>query len=98
MVGGFITKSYLGRRWTAWIPAFLGYASAVLALYFQEETYGPVILVSKASELRRLTRNWGIHSKQEEIEVDIKELVVKNVSRPMRILCKQKLGEACWRA
>lgn len=27
--------------------------------------WSPVILVSKASELRRLTRNWGIHAKQE---------------------------------
>jgi DHA1 family multidrug resistance protein-like MFS transporter len=64
----------------------MGYAAAVAALYFQEETYGPVILVSKASELRRLTRNWGIHAKQEEVEVDIKELAINNVSRPMRIL------------
>ena len=86
MVGGFITKSYLGWRWTAWIPAFMGYASAVLALFLQDETYGPVILVSKAAELRRLTRNWGIHAKQEEVEVDLKELAVKNVSRPLRIL------------
>lgn len=86
MIGGFITKSYLGWRWTAWIPAFMGYASAVMALYLQKETYGPVILVSKAAELRRLTRNWGIHAKQEEVEVDIKELAVKNVTRPMRIL------------
>ena len=86
MIGGFITKSYLGWRWTAWIPAFMGYASMVLAFYFQQETYGPVILVSKAAELRRLTRNWGIHAKQEEVEVDLKELAVKNVTRPLRIL------------
>lgn len=86
MVGGFITKSYLGWRFTAWIPSFMGYAAGIAALFLQEETYGPVILVSKASELRRLTRNWGIHAKQEEVEVDIKELAVKNLSRPMRIL------------
>lgn len=56
MVGGFITKSYLGWRWTAYIPAFMGFAACVLAFFFQEESYGPVILVSKASELRRKTR------------------------------------------
>lgn len=55
-VGGFITKSYLGWRWTAYIPAFMGFAAGLLVLLFQKETYGPVILVSKASELRRLTR------------------------------------------
>lgn len=85
-VGGFITKSYLGWRWTAYIPSFMGFAACVLSLFFQDETYGPVILVGKASELRRLTRNWGIHAKQEEVEVDFKELAIKNLSRPLRIL------------
>ena len=86
MVGGFISKSYLGWRWTAWLPALMGYVSFILSVYFQEETYGPVILVSKAAELRRLTRNWGIHAKQEEVEIDLKELAIKNVTRPLRIL------------
>lgn len=43
-------------------------------------------VVNKASQLRRLTRNWGIHAKQEEVEVDIKELLSKNLTRPLRIL------------
>ena len=64
----------------------MGFASMVLIFFFQEESYGPVILVEKAKYLRRLTRNWGIHAKQEEVEVDFKELVTKNVSRPLRIL------------
>ncbi|KAK3675629.1 hypothetical protein LTR78_004713 [Recurvomyces mirabilis] len=85
-IGGFITKSYLGWRWTAYIPGIIGLTACVLAAFFQKETYGPVILVEKASQLRRLTRNWGIHAKQEEVEVDIKELLSKNLSRPIRIL------------
>ncbi|EMC93255.1 hypothetical protein BAUCODRAFT_568109 [Baudoinia panamericana UAMH 10762] len=85
-IGGFIAKSYLGWRWTAYIPAFMGFAACILAVFFQKESYGPVILVDKASELRRMTRNWGIHAKQEEVEVDLKELLSKNISRPLRIL------------
>ncbi|KXL51040.1 MAG: hypothetical protein FE78DRAFT_136640 [Acidomyces sp. 'richmondensis'] len=85
-IGGFITKSYLGWRWTAYIPAFMGFAACILAIFFQKESYGPVILVEKASELRRKTRNWGIHAKQEEVEVDLRELLSKNISRPLRIL------------
>lgn len=85
-IGGFIAASYLGWRWVAYIPAFMGFFAGTMALFFQEETYGPVILVSKASELRRLTRNWGIHAKQEEVEVDLKELAVTNIMRPVRIL------------
>lgn len=85
-IGGFITISYLGWRWTEYLTAIMGFTAFMLNLLFLEETYPPVILVSKASELRRRTKNWGIHAKQEEIEVDIKELLVKNVSRPLRIL------------
>lgn len=60
-------------------------ACGLIALFFPE-TYPPIILVQKAGELRRATKNWGIHAKQEEIEVDFEELISKNVSRPLRIL------------
>ena len=63
-----------------------GFTAFGLLLFFMEETYAPIVLVEKASELRRRTKNWGIHAKQEEIEVDFKELIVRNVSRPLRIL------------
>lgn len=85
-IGGFITESYLGWRWTMYISSFMGFLTFALLLFFLEETYPPVVLINKAAELRRRTKNWGIHAKQEEIEVDFKELIVKNVSRPMRIL------------
>jgi DHA1 family multidrug resistance protein-like MFS transporter len=85
-VGSFITISYLGWRWMEYISSFMGFTAFILTLFFLPETYAPVILVSKASDLRRKTQNWGIHAKQEEIEVDLKELVIKNVGRPLRIL------------
>jgi DHA1 family multidrug resistance protein-like MFS transporter len=91
LIGGFITKSYLGWRWTQYIPAFMAFSCAIAALFVLDESYPPIILVSKASELRRLTRNWGIHAKQEEVEVDLKELVTKNVSRPLRILFQEPI-------
>lgn len=69
-----------------YISSFMGFLTFGLLLLFLEETYPPVVLINKAAELRRRTKNWGIHAKQEEIEVDFKELIVKNVSRPMRIL------------
>lgn len=85
-IGGFIVDSYLGWRWTMYISSFMGFTALILCVFFLEESYGPVVLVSKASELRRRTKNWGIHAKQEEIEVDLRELLSKNLSRPMRIL------------
>ncbi|KAI0161540.1 major facilitator superfamily transporter [Xylariaceae sp. FL1272] len=85
-IGGFIVESYLGWRWTMYISAILGFVAFGLDLFFLEETYPPVILVQKAADLRRRTGNWGIHAKQEEIEVDFGELIEKNFSRPMRLL------------
>ncbi|KAJ5194920.1 uncharacterized protein N7498_008358 [Penicillium cinerascens] len=90
-IGGFINMSYLGWRWTAYIPAFMGYAAFVMNLLFLKESYPPVVLVEKAAELRRRTKNWGIHAKQEEIEVDLKELMVNNFSRPLRLLFGEPL-------
>ncbi|KAL4860456.1 hypothetical protein BDV12DRAFT_181554 [Aspergillus spectabilis] len=90
-IGGFINMSYLGWRWTAYIPAFMGYFAFVLNLFFLKETYPPVILIQKAGQLRRCTKNWGIHAKQEEIEVDLRELLVKNFSRPLRLLFGEPL-------
>ena len=68
------------------LVAIMGFVAFFLDLIFLEETYPPVILISKAAELRRRTKNWGIHAKQEEIEIDFRELVTKNFSRPMRLL------------
>lgn len=85
-IGGFIVDSYLGWRWTEYLVGIFGVSAFLLDLFFLRETYPPVVLVSKASELRRRTKNWGIHAKQEEIEVDFRELVTKNFSRPLRIL------------
>lgn len=90
-IGGFLNMSYLGWRWTAYIPAFMGYAAFILNLFFLKESYPPVVLVSKASELRRRTKNWGIHAKQEEIEVDLRELIVNNFSRPIKLLINEPL-------
>jgi DHA1 family multidrug resistance protein-like MFS transporter len=64
----------------------MGFVAFFFDLVFLEETYPPVILIAKAAELRRRTKNWGIHAKQEEIEIDFNELITKNFSRPMRIL------------
>lgn len=86
-IGGFtVMNENLGWRWTEYFVAIMGFLALGLNLIFLQETYPPIVLVEKASELRRRTQNWGIHAKQEEIEVDFQELVTKNFSRPLRLL------------
>lgn len=90
-IGGFITKSYLTWRWTLYLPSIIAFASGLGALAFQDESYPPVILVAKAVRLRRLTRNWGIHAKQEEVEINITELIMRNTSRPLSMLVSEPI-------
>lgn len=90
-IGGFITISHLGWRWSQYITAIMGFLGFALVFLFFQETYPPVILISKAAELRRKTKNWGIHAKQEEIEVDIHELITINFSRPLRLLVTEPI-------
>ena len=85
-IGGFIVDSHLGWRWTMYLVSIMGFSAFVLDFFFLRETYPPVLLIQKASELRRRTLNWGIHAKQEEIEVDFNELLQRNFSRPLRLL------------
>ncbi|KAL4804998.1 major facilitator superfamily domain-containing protein [Aspergillus unguis] len=89
-VGGFIDMT-LGWRWVMYISAimvFLGFGMVVL---WMDETYAPVILVHKAGILRRQTHNWGIHAKQDEIEVEFSELMRNNFLRPLRMLVTEPI-------
>jgi MFS transporter, DHA1 family, multidrug resistance protein len=90
-IGGFIQASYLKWRWNLYIPGLMGAAAFTLIFFFVQETYAPIVLVSKAAELRRRTKNWGIHAKQEEVEVDLKELLTKNFTRPLRLLVSEPI-------
>ncbi|KAJ5936563.1 hypothetical protein N7466_003013 [Penicillium verhagenii] len=85
-VGGFITSSYLGWRWTMYISSFMGFFAVGLCLVFLKETYAPAVLVEKAITLRRQTHNWGIRARQEQVELDWGELITNNFSRPFRML------------
>lgn len=85
-IGAFITTSFLGWRWTMYIASFMGWLAFALVLLFFHETYAPIVLTAKAATLRRQTRNWGIHAKQDEIEVDLHELFSNNFGRPFRML------------
>ncbi|KAJ5907954.1 MFS multidrug transporter [Penicillium taxi] len=90
-VGGFIVQSSLGWRWTEYLTGIMGGVAFTVDILFLSETYPPVVLIQKATELRRRTKNWGIHAKQEEIEVDLKELIQKNFGRPLKMLVSEPI-------
>ncbi|KIX92435.1 uncharacterized protein Z520_11910 [Fonsecaea multimorphosa CBS 102226] len=91
IVGSFTVTSYLGWRWNGYWSMIMGFATFLLIVLVVEETYPPAVLVSKAELLRRRTKNWAIHAKQEEIEISIQELIEKNLTRPLRMLVTEPL-------
>jgi MFS transporter, DHA1 family, multidrug resistance protein len=90
-IGAFTVESYLGWRWDGYWSMIMGFTTTILITFFLKESYAPVVLVEKAEYLRRRTKNWAIHAKQEEIEIDIAELVEKNISRPIRMLVTEPI-------
>ncbi len=90
-IGGFTVQSYLGWRWDAYWSVIMGAVDLIVMVFFLKESHPPTILVGKAEMLRRQTRNWAIHAKQEEIEIDLQELLQKNLTRPMRMLISEPI-------
>lgn len=86
VVGGFIANSYLHWRWVQYITGIMGALGLILVVFFYEETYHPILLTRKASELRRRTGNWGIFAQHETIELDLHDIVTKNLIRPLEML------------
>ncbi|KAF7183235.1 hypothetical protein CNMCM7691_003148 [Aspergillus felis] len=90
-IGGFVSSSSLGWRWTLYISSFMGFASVTLFILLLKETYAPLLLVAKAAAIRRQTSNWGVHAKLEEVEVDFHELIQKYFTRPLKILITEPI-------
>lgn len=71
IVGSFTVTCYLGWRWDSYWSMIMGFTTFVLIVFFLKETSPPKVLVTKAELLRRRIKNWAIHDKQEEIEIDL---------------------------
>ncbi|CAG7924132.1 unnamed protein product [Penicillium olsonii] len=85
-VGGFIASSHLGWRWTLYIPAILSLVNGAVSAIFLKETFPPCLLVAKAVRIRNESGNWGIHARQEKVEVDFSSLAEKYFMRPLKLL------------
>ncbi|KAJ5760605.1 hypothetical protein N7520_007761 [Penicillium odoratum] len=86
IVGGFITDSYLGWRWTAWITLIASAAFGVVGLFVVPETYAPKLLQERAARLRQETKNWALHSFLDEHRPTWKDIVNKYLLRPFQML------------
>ena len=86
IMGGFITESYLGWRWTQWITLIMTALFGTITFMVVPESFGPVLLQRRAKHIRYATRNWAIHAQADEKEVNLKEIGVKYLFKPFKML------------
>ncbi|KEF63114.1 uncharacterized protein A1O9_01090 [Exophiala aquamarina CBS 119918] len=91
IIGGFITQSYLGWRWTAWITLIMAAAFGSLGLLLIPETSAARILQLKAKRLRHETKNWALHAKADESRITVNTLITVYLVRPFVMITQEPI-------
>ncbi|KAF7193801.1 Citrinin biosynthesis cluster MFS transporter mrr1 [Pseudocercospora fuligena] len=86
ILGGFITMSHLGWRWTQWITMIMAGLFGGIGVFVIPETFEPRLLQLKAKKLKYQTRNWALHAPADEKEVNLEEIAEKYILRPFKML------------
>ncbi|KAM3082580.1 Citrinin biosynthesis cluster MFS transporter mrr1 [Clarireedia jacksonii] len=89
--GGFIVGSDLGWRWTAWITLILAAFFGTIGLFIVPETSHPKLLQRRAAKLRFETKNWAIHSKADELQLDFHTIMQTYLLRPFVMLFREPI-------
>ncbi|EJD48786.1 MFS general substrate transporter, partial [Auricularia subglabra TFB-10046 SS5] len=67
VIGGAVSQSYLGWRWTEYLTVILAAVVVGAATVYLPETFSSVILTRKARALRLRTGRWALHSHRTSI-------------------------------
>ncbi|CZR52746.1 probable fluconazole resistance protein [Phialocephala subalpina] len=91
IMGGFITQSYLGWRWTAWITLIMAAFFGTIGFFLVPESSHSAILQTRAKKLRFETQNWAIHSQRDTIQVDLNAIIHTYLFRPFKMLFQEPI-------
>jgi MFS transporter, DHA1 family, multidrug resistance protein len=91
IVGGFVTQSHLGWRWTAWLTLIMAATSGGIGMLVVPETYAGTILQRRAARLRHETKNWALHAKLDEQRVTTSDLFTRYFYRPFQMLIQEPI-------
>ena len=91
VVGSFVTESYLGWRWTAWLTAILSLSLGITTFFIIPETFAPRLLSQKAARIRFETKNWAIHSPQDEQRTEFKDIIQRYLYRPLKMMLQEPI-------
>ncbi|CDH17766.1 related to Polyamine transporter 1 [Zygosaccharomyces bailii ISA1307] len=88
VMGSYIVQ-HTTWRWLEWVVAFFATGNFIAMFLWVDETHHPTLLVGKAREMRKLSGNWGIHAAHETVELSIKEIAQKTITRPIIMLVSE---------
>ncbi|KAK5166602.1 uncharacterized protein LTR77_008145 [Saxophila tyrrhenica] len=91
IVGGFVTESSLGWRWTAWLTLILAALFGSIGLFVIPETSAQRILQLRARRLRFQTKNWALHAKADEHEITLHTICHIYLMRPWVMLVQEPI-------
>ncbi|KAL4780156.1 major facilitator superfamily domain-containing protein [Aspergillus varians] len=91
IVGGFLTDSYLGWRWTAWITLIAAGSFGTIGWFVIPETYHPVLLQRRAARLRRETGNEDLYAFLDHHKPTFSDIVRKYLFRPFQMLFREPI-------
>ncbi|EXJ79456.1 hypothetical protein A1O3_08958 [Capronia epimyces CBS 606.96] len=91
IIGGFVTQSHLGWRWTAWITLIMAALFGTIGLIIIPETSAASILQAKAKRLRHETKNWALHAKADENEVSLRTMMTVYLIRPFVMFVQEPI-------
>ena len=87
VIGAAVTvNKQLGWRWTEYVEAIWVFAIVALTTFCLPELYAPVLLKRRAAQLRKSTGDPSYWHPHEQVKIDIKSIVTKHLSRPLRML------------
>lgn len=91
IIGGFVTESYLGWRWTQWITLITAALFGMIGLVVIPETSAARILQLRAKELRYETKNWALHAKADEHRITFHTIMTIYLIRPFVMIVQEPI-------
>ncbi|CAF9903599.1 MAG: hypothetical protein GOMPHAMPRED_000417 [Gomphillus americanus] len=91
IIGSFVSQSYLGWRWTAWLTLIMASFFGGISIFLYPESFAPIILQKRAKEQRWETRNWALHAKADENRTNFKDIVERYLARPLLMTIKEPI-------
>ena len=91
IMGGYVTESRLGWRWSHYFGIMLSLLFWTVALIFLPETSHPRLLQLRARDLRYETGNWALHAPADEKLITARIIVERYLTRPFRMIHQEPI-------